>query len=128
MSSGSFGIAVFSVPFSNSNSKNVPAAVPEGHATSPQNISITLTAQLQMSVRRVNGFFNACSGEQYAGVIPPLLTKMLRPSPILPFSHSPILPIFPSSPAAARAFANPKSVTFAVPSRVIITLAGFTSW
>ena len=57
------------------------------------NISNTETPQDQMSVLRDSGCRLACSGEQYAGVIP-----------------------------------SPKSLTFAMPSGVIITLAGFTSW
>ena len=66
---------------------------------------------------RESGWRFACSGEQYAGVIPPQLIRMLCPAP--PPSHS---------PAAARARARPKSLTFATPSLVSRTLPGLTSW
>ena len=74
------------------------------------NSSSTLNAQDHTSVALVSRAPApcapaACSGEQYAGVMPPLLTHTLPPGTT-------------TSPAAARARAIPKSVTFTTPSRV----------
>lgn len=85
------------------------------------NISSTHSAHDHTSVARVIGTraparASACSGEQYAVVIPPYPANRLTPGGATALS-----------PAAARAFASPKSETFAIPSRVTITLAGLMS-
>jgi hypothetical protein len=80
------------------------------------NISRMLTAQDQTSVLRVTGSRRACSGEQYSSVIPPTLTAMLWP-----------LGGLRSALAIARALAKPKSVSFTVPSLVIMKFDGLTS-
>ena len=47
---------------------------------SPLNSSRTETAQLQTSVLRLRSRPSACSGEQYAGVMPPQLTSTFWPA------------------------------------------------